>query len=64
VRCRCVPSFVEVDAPTDDELHALLQTLIHPADEAAHAPGVLVEEMGPTYLAEPNGDGDEALTSG
>ena len=36
--CRCgadgVPIFVEVRAPTDDELHALLQTMIRPCGPA------------------------------
>ena len=27
-----------------------------------HAPGVLVEDMGQTYLAEPDADGEEART--
>ncbi len=54
-----VPSFVEVDAPTDDELHTLLQTLIPRLMKPLTRRGVLIEEMGQTYLAEPDADGDE-----
>jgi len=57
-----VPSFVEVDAPTDDELHALLQTLITRLMKLLTRRGALVEDMGETYLAEPDADGDEART--
>ena len=64
--CRCggdgVPSFVEVDAPNDDELHALLQTLTTRLMQLLARRGVLVEEMGQTCLAEPDADGDEART--
>ncbi|MGK2900324.1 MAG: transposase zinc-binding domain-containing protein, partial [Burkholderiaceae bacterium] len=57
-----VPVFAEVDAPTDDELHALLQTLITRVMKMLTRRGVLVEEMGQTYLAEPDAEGDEART--
>ncbi|MBK6862435.1 MAG: transposase [Ideonella sp.] len=57
-----VPSFVEVNAPTDDELHALLQTVIARLMKMLTRRGVLVEEMGQTYLAEPDADRDEART--
>jgi hypothetical protein len=57
-----VPSFVQVDAPTDDELHTLLQSLITRLMKMLTRRGVLVEEMGQTYLAEPDADGDEART--
>jgi len=57
-----VPAFVEVDAPTDDELHALLQTVITRLMRMLTRLGVLVEDMGQTYLAEPDADGDEACT--
>jgi Putative transposase len=56
------PSFVEVDAPTDDELHTLLQSLITRLMKLLTRRGVLVEEMGQTYLAEPDADADEART--
>ena len=57
-----VPSFVEAGAPTDDELQALLQTLITRLMKLLTRRGVLVEEMGQTYLAEPDAEGDEART--
>ena len=56
------PTFVEADAPTDDELHALLQTVITRLMKLLTRRGVLVEEMGQTYLAEPSADGEEART--
>ena len=42
------PSFVEVVAPTDDELHALLRTVITRLMKVLTRRGVLVEEMGQT----------------
>ena len=56
------PAFVEVGAPTDDELHALLQTVITRLMKLLTRRGVLIEEMGQTHLAEPDNDGDEART--
>ena len=57
-----VPSFVEASAPSDDELHALLQTLITRVMKMLTRRGVLVEDMSQTYLAEPDADGEEART--
>jgi hypothetical protein len=57
-----VPSFVEAGAPTDEELHALLQTVIARLMKMLTRRGVLVEDMGQTYLAEPDADGEEART--
>jgi Putative transposase len=57
-----VPSFGEVNAPTDDELHMLLQTVIARLMKLLTRRGALIEEMGQTYLAEPDADGDEART--
>jgi hypothetical protein len=54
--------FVEVGAPTDDEVHALLQTIIARLMKLLTRRGVLVEDTGQTYLAEPDADGDEART--
>ncbi len=48
------PTFVETDAPTDDERHALLQTVISRLMKMLMRRGVLIEEMGQTYLAEPD----------
>ena len=56
------PAFVEAGAPTDDELHALLQTVIGRVMKMLTRRGVLIEEMGQTYLAEPDDDGEEAPT--
>ena len=54
--------FVEAGAPSDDELHALLHTVIARLMKMLTRRGVLIEEMGQTYLADPNSDGDEART--
>jgi hypothetical protein len=54
-----VPVIIEVAAPTDDELHALLQTVITRLMTMLARRDVLTEEMGPTYLAEPDADKDE-----
>jgi len=54
--------FVQAGAPTDDELHALLHTVIARLMKMLTRRGVLIEEMGQTYLADPNADGDEART--
>ena len=56
------PAFIEADAPNDDELHALLQTVIARLMKMLTRRGVLVEDMGQTYLAEPDADGEEART--
>ena len=57
-----LPWFIEVGAPSDDELHALLQTVIARLMKMLTRRGVLVEEMGQTYLADPDADGEEART--
>ncbi len=57
-----VPVFIEVDAPTDDELHTLLQTVIARLMTLLTRRGVLVEDMGQTWLAEPQAEGEEART--
>ena len=56
------PSFVEADAPTDEELHALLRSVIVRLMKMLTRRGVLVEDMGQTWLAEPDADGEEART--
>ncbi len=50
------------DPPSDDELNALLQTVITRLMKMLTRHGVLVKEMGQTWLAEPDADGDEART--
>jgi hypothetical protein len=57
-----VAACVEVGAPTDEALHALLQTIITRLMKLLTRRGVLVEDMGQTYPAEPDADGDEART--
>jgi len=49
-------------APTDEELHALLHTVIDRLMKMLTRRGVLVEDMGQIYLAEPDADGKEART--
>ena len=56
------PTFVEAGEPTDDQVHALLQTLIACLMKMLTRRGVLVEDMGQTYLAEPDAYGEEART--
>jgi hypothetical protein len=56
------PTFVEMSAPTDDELHVLLQTVIARLMKLLARRGVLIEDMGQTYLAEPDDDGEESRT--
>jgi len=56
------PAFIEAGTPTDDELHALLQTVISRLMKMLTRRGVLVEDMGQTWLAEPDADGEEART--
>lgn len=56
------PTFIEAAASTDQELHALLQTVIARFMKMLTRRGVLVEEMGQTWLAEPDTDGEEART--
>ena len=55
-------TFVEVGSPTDDEVHALLQTLIARLMKMLTRRGVLVQDMGQTWLAEPDADVEEACT--
>ncbi len=57
-----VPEFVEAGSPTDDEVPALLQAIITGLMKMLTRRGVLVEEMGQTWLAEPDADGEEART--
>ncbi len=54
------PSFVEADAPTDQELRALSHTLIARLMKSLTRRGVLVEDRGQTWLAEPDGGSEEA----
>jgi len=51
-----------VGAPTDDELHLLLQTLMTLLTSVIRKCGVLVEDLGQTCLAEPDDGGEQART--
>jgi hypothetical protein len=51
-----------VKAPDDDGLNALLQTIITRLMKLLTRQDVLVQDMGQTYLAEPDAAGDEART--
>ena len=57
-----VPVYVEAGAPSDDELHALLHTVITRLMKMLTRRGVLIEEMAHTWLADHNSDGNEART--
>lgn len=57
-----VPVFIDAGVPTDDELHALLQRQITRLTRLLTRRGVLVEDMGQTYRAEPGTDEAEART--
>jgi hypothetical protein len=57
-----LPAFVEASAPTDDELHALLQTLITRLMKMPTRRGAPIEEMAQTSLADLDADGEEART--
>lgn len=52
------PAFIEVDAATDEGLHALLQTFKTRLMKMLTRRGVLVADMGQTYLAEPDAGGE------
>ncbi|MFM8928026.1 MAG: transposase [Betaproteobacteria bacterium] len=56
------PAFIEADAPTDDELDALLRTVISRLMKMLTRRGVLVEDMGQAWLAELDADGEESRT--
>ena len=54
------PEFVEVPAPTDETLQAVLHKIITRMMKLLTRRGVLVEEDGSTYMADDDGDSDEA----
>jgi hypothetical protein len=57
-----VPAIVELAAPTDDELHALLQTRITWLMKLLTRRSVLVVDMGQTCEAEPSAEAAKART--
>ncbi len=56
------PEFVEAPAPTEEALQAVLHKIITRLMGLLTRRGVLVEEQGSTYLADDDGDSDEART--
>ena len=56
------PVFVEVPAPTDDALQAVLHRIITRTMKLLTRRGALVEEQGSTCMADNDGDSDEART--
>lgn len=56
------PEFVEVPAPTDEALQTVLHKIIIRMMKLLTRRGVLVEEEGSTYMADNDGDSDEART--
>jgi hypothetical protein len=57
-----VPEFIEGAAPTEERLHALLQTVIARLMTLLTHRGVLLEDDGQPYLAESDTAGEEART--
>ena len=55
-----VPGFVEVPAPTDDAMQAVLHKTITRMMKLLTRRGVLVEEEGSTYMADNDGDSNKA----
>ena len=56
------PEFVEVPAPADEALQAVLNKIITRTMKLLTRRGVLVEEEGSTYVADNDADSDEART--
>ncbi len=54
------PEFVEVVAPTDEELQAVLHKIIIRTMKLLTRRGVLVKEEGSTFMADNDSDSDEA----
>jgi len=54
------PFFVEVPAPTDEALQAVLHNIIIRLLKRLTRRGVLVDEQGQTYFADDDSDSDEA----
>ena len=52
----------EAGAPSDEQIHAVLQTLIARLMKRLTEQGVLVQDLDETWLAEPDGDSEEART--
>jgi len=59
-RSEAGPVFVEVPEPTDEALQSVLHKIITRLMKLLTLRGVLVEEEGSTYVADNDGDSDEA----
>ena len=57
-----VPEFIEAGAPSDEQIHAVLQTLITRLMKRLTRQGVLVQDLDETWLAEADGDSEVART--
>ena len=57
------PEFVDVPAPTDEALQAVLHKIITRTMKRLTRRGMLVEEEGSTHMAEGDSDADEVLAS-
>ena len=57
-----VPVFVQVPAPTDEALRAVLHKIITRMMKLLTRRGALVEEQGATYMADGDSDSDDART--
>ncbi len=57
-----VAEFIEAAAPTEEELRALLHTVIARLMKMLTRRGVLIEDTGQSWLAEADGDCEEART--
>lgn len=55
-------AFVEAPAPTDEALQTVLHRIISRTMKLLTRRGVLVEEEGSTYMADNDGDSEEACT--
>ena len=56
------PVFVEVPAPSDEALQAVLHKIITRILKLLTRRGALVEEQGATYMADNDADSDDART--
>jgi hypothetical protein len=55
-----VPEFVDAPAPTDEALHSVLHKIITRTMKVLTRRGMLVEEQGSPYMADSDGDSDDA----
>jgi hypothetical protein len=63
-RSEAGPVFVEVPAPTEEAMQAVLHKIVTRTMKLLTRRGVLIEEQGSTYLADNDAGSDEARTLG